>query len=180
MGGIDTTRFFPSSNKILQLVVFIKRKRRIDYSGDYILAQAPFDSKTESDFWRLVYQVQPRLMVLLTATENNNGEAVVRKFFPEPKQQREYGEGRNLSVSCTRVDQVSSPFFGKILVRPATRAFEAVLFESRFPLASSCVIHVRPEMSFPRYPCCSLCALAIFNSFSATFCSLPCNTSIVP
>uniref|UniRef100_A0A915APL2 Uncharacterized protein n=1 Tax=Parascaris univalens TaxID=6257 RepID=A0A915APL2_PARUN len=102
-----------------------------DKAGDYILAQAPFDSKTESDFWRLVYQVQPRLMVLLTATENNIGGAVVRKFFPQPKEQREYGEERNLNVSCTRVDQENDNDTYEIrLLGPGQRANAAI----RIPL----------------------------------------------
>ncbi|VDK43254.1 unnamed protein product [Anisakis simplex] len=72
---------------------------------DYILAQAPFDSTTEFDFWRLVYQVRPRLIVLLTAIEDKDGTAIIRKFFPAQKQQRDFGDAKPISVQCVRVDQ---------------------------------------------------------------------------
>ncbi|KHN73337.1 Tyrosine-protein phosphatase Lar-like [Toxocara canis] len=93
---------------------------------DYILAQAPFDSNTENDFWRLAYQVQPRLIVLLTALENRDGGVLVRKFFPGPKQQREYGDGKNLSVQCTRVDQENdNDTYEILLLGPGQRSNSA-------------------------------------------------------
>uniref|UniRef100_A0A915BAA2 Tyrosine-protein phosphatase domain-containing protein n=1 Tax=Parascaris univalens TaxID=6257 RepID=A0A915BAA2_PARUN len=77
-----------------------------DKIDGYILAQAPFDDSTESDFWRLVYQERPRLIVLLSALTGADDKKLLRNFWPnEAKLERRFVNGY-IVVRCNSVDQV--------------------------------------------------------------------------
>ena len=42
--------------------------------SEYILAQAPFNGQTEFDFWRLVWQEWPSVILLLTPVAGPNNQ----------------------------------------------------------------------------------------------------------
>ncbi|KAI6208208.1 hypothetical protein M3Y96_00090900 [Aphelenchoides besseyi] len=76
-----------------------------DKADGYILAQAPFDEATETDFWRMAYQQRPTLIVLLTALVSAGGKRLCKNFWPSlAKQEREYAQG-SLRVRCQAMDQ---------------------------------------------------------------------------
>uniref|UniRef100_A0A0M3HTK7 Tyrosine-protein phosphatase domain-containing protein n=2 Tax=Ascaris TaxID=6251 RepID=A0A0M3HTK7_ASCLU len=76
-----------------------------DKIDGYILAQAPFDDSTESDFWRLVYQERPRLIVLLSTLTDADDKKLMRNFWPsEAKLERRFVKGY-IVVRCNSVDQ---------------------------------------------------------------------------
>ncbi|CAG9532814.1 unnamed protein product [Cercopithifilaria johnstoni] len=54
-----------------------------DRSDGYLLAQAPFDETTESDFWRMIFQTGVKLIVLLTDVNNLEGNRIIKHFWPE-------------------------------------------------------------------------------------------------
>ncbi|CEF67650.1 Protein-tyrosine phosphatase, receptor/non-receptor type domain and Protein-tyrosine/Dual specificity phosphatase domain and Protein-tyrosine phosphatase, catalytic domain-containing protein [Strongyloides ratti] len=61
-----------------------------DKVGRYVLAQAPFDEYTESDFWRLVSTAKPNMIVLLAATLDDKGVAYIPQFWCTGKKQKRY------------------------------------------------------------------------------------------
>uniref|UniRef100_A0A915Q129 Tyrosine-protein phosphatase domain-containing protein n=1 Tax=Setaria digitata TaxID=48799 RepID=A0A915Q129_9BILA len=70
----------------------------------YILAQAPFNEGTESDFWRMIFETSPKLIILLTDTHNREGNRLVKHFWPESKaNHRNYPE-TNIKVNYTKGD----------------------------------------------------------------------------
>ncbi|MFH4982199.1 hypothetical protein AB6A40_008908 [Gnathostoma spinigerum] len=70
----------------------------------YILAQAPFDDVTQSDFWRMVYQIVPQLVILLTATSGSDGRAKTLKFWPMEKEERIFAANK-IKVKSTHMEQ---------------------------------------------------------------------------
>ena len=74
--------------------------------GGYILAQAPFSEKTEGDFWRLCWQYQPQLIVLLSAFAQGKTK-LVRDFFPLKKGEK-VAAGGSIRVRVTNVERVRS------------------------------------------------------------------------
>ncbi|VDK70557.1 unnamed protein product [Litomosoides sigmodontis] len=75
-----------------------------DRPDRYILAQAPFDEATESDFWRLIVQTGAKLIVLLTDLNNREGCRIIKHFWPESNATaRSYPEA-NIKVNCTMSD----------------------------------------------------------------------------
>uniref|UniRef100_A0A7E4VS07 Tyrosine-protein phosphatase domain-containing protein n=1 Tax=Panagrellus redivivus TaxID=6233 RepID=A0A7E4VS07_PANRE len=75
-----------------------------DRPGGYILAQAPFEDQTESDFWRMCFQTKPSIIVLLTSLVGTGGKRMAKNFWPNAKQEREFCQG-NIRVRCTSMDQ---------------------------------------------------------------------------
>ncbi|VDM45379.1 unnamed protein product [Toxocara canis] len=76
-----------------------------DKIDGYVLAQAPFDDDTESDFWRVVYQERPKLIVLLSTLTGEDGRKLMRNFWPsEAKEERRFVKGY-IVVRCNSVDQ---------------------------------------------------------------------------
>uniref|UniRef100_A0AC34F805 Uncharacterized protein n=1 Tax=Panagrolaimus sp. ES5 TaxID=591445 RepID=A0AC34F805_9BILA len=75
-----------------------------DKAGGYILAQAPFDEHTETDFWRMTYQCKPLLIILLTSLVGSGGKRMAKNFWPNSKQEREFCQG-NIRVRCSNMVQ---------------------------------------------------------------------------
>ena len=66
----------------------------------YILAQAPFDEQTETDFWRMVFQQKPLVVILLAnvqVRENEKTREYERERERERKRERERCTYRNLN-----------------------------------------------------------------------------------
>uniref|UniRef100_A0A0N5C8B0 Tyrosine-protein phosphatase domain-containing protein n=1 Tax=Strongyloides papillosus TaxID=174720 RepID=A0A0N5C8B0_STREA len=61
-----------------------------DKINRYLLAQAPFDEYTESDFWRLVSTAKPCMIVLLAATLDDKGVTYIPQFWCTEKKQKKY------------------------------------------------------------------------------------------
>ncbi|MCP9264128.1 hypothetical protein DINM_022132 [Dirofilaria immitis] len=74
-----------------------------DRPDGYILAQAPFNKMTESDFWRMIIQTDTKLIVLLTDIYNREGNRLIRHFWPESK-----ANTRNYSETDIKVNYASS------------------------------------------------------------------------
>ncbi|EFO19262.1 hypothetical protein LOAG_09231 [Loa loa] len=73
-------------------------------SDGYILAQAPFDETTESDFWRMIVQTGTKLIVLLTDVNNREGNRLIKHFWPQSNaNSRNYAKA-NVKVNCTESD----------------------------------------------------------------------------
>jgi protein tyrosine phosphatase len=76
-------------------------------SDGYILAQAPFDDNTESDFWRLVFKFKPMMIVLLGSLMGADGTPRIKSFWPKEKQERQYAK-ESIRLRCLTRDQVKS------------------------------------------------------------------------
>ncbi|CAD5214835.1 unnamed protein product [Bursaphelenchus xylophilus] len=74
-----------------------------DQPNGYVLAQAPFDQDTEVDFWRMVNQIKPCLIVLCTSTNGADGQKQIKDFWPTSKAERGY-YGGDLTVKCTLME----------------------------------------------------------------------------
>ncbi|KAK6054862.1 hypothetical protein COOONC_07633, partial [Cooperia oncophora] len=53
-----------------------------DEKNGYVLSQAPFSSETEELFWRMVVDVNPKIILVLGSLANASGP-VMRRFWPE-------------------------------------------------------------------------------------------------
>ncbi|OZC07647.1 Protein-tyrosine phosphatase, partial [Onchocerca flexuosa] len=76
-----------------------------DRADGYILAQAPFNETTESDFWRMIIQTGTKLIVLLTDIHDQEGNRLVKHFWPESTT-----NSRSYSESNVKVNYVKSGF----------------------------------------------------------------------
>ncbi|GMS87237.1 hypothetical protein PENTCL1PPCAC_9412, partial [Pristionchus entomophagus] len=56
----------------------------------YILSQSPFDSETEFDFWRMVSQTKPALIVVLTNVKKGDSNCI-RQFWPSTQEMKDFG-----------------------------------------------------------------------------------------
>ncbi|VDM91754.1 unnamed protein product [Onchocerca ochengi] len=73
-----------------------------DRADNYILAQAPFNETTESDFWRMIIQTGTKLIVLLTDIHDQEGNRLVKHFWPESKaNSRSYSE-TNIKINYAK------------------------------------------------------------------------------
>ncbi|CEF62213.1 Protein-tyrosine phosphatase, receptor/non-receptor type domain and Protein-tyrosine/Dual specificity phosphatase domain and Protein-tyrosine phosphatase, catalytic domain-containing protein [Strongyloides ratti] len=63
-----------------------------DKKNRYILAQAPFDDNTESDFWRMVISVHPSMILFLSGDSNDEKDRTrIPQFWPSKGDKRVYG-----------------------------------------------------------------------------------------
>ncbi|VDO26717.1 unnamed protein product [Brugia timori] len=75
-----------------------------DRPDGFILAQAPFDETTESDFWRMIIQTNTKLIVLLTDVNNREGNRLIKHFWPESDANSRNYTGANIKVNYTKSD----------------------------------------------------------------------------
>ncbi|GMR49749.1 hypothetical protein PMAYCL1PPCAC_19944, partial [Pristionchus mayeri] len=61
-----------------------------DKKKGYILSQAPFDGETEFDFWRMVSQTKPSLIVVLTDVKKGDNN-FIRQFWPNQQEMKDFG-----------------------------------------------------------------------------------------
>ncbi|GMT18554.1 hypothetical protein PFISCL1PPCAC_9851 [Pristionchus fissidentatus] len=66
----------------------------------YILCQAPFDGETEFDFWRMVSQTKPALIVVLTNVKKGDSNCI-RQFWPAEREMKDFGF---INVKCEETD----------------------------------------------------------------------------
>ncbi|KAF8371091.1 hypothetical protein PRIPAC_77520 [Pristionchus pacificus] len=67
----------------------------------YILSQAPYDSETEFDFWRMVSQTKPSLIVVLTNIKKGDTN-FIRQFWPNQQELKDFGFIR---IKCEDFDE---------------------------------------------------------------------------
>ncbi|VDK52433.1 unnamed protein product [Anisakis simplex] len=77
-----------------------------DKIDGYILAQAPFDDDTESDFWRMIYQERPKLIVILSTLDAPDGRKLMRSFWPRAVREERPSANGYLMVRNNSIDEV--------------------------------------------------------------------------
>lgn len=66
----------------------------------YILSQAPYDGETEFDFWRMVSQTKPSLIVVLTNIKKGDTNCI-RQFWPNQQEMKDFGF---IKIKCEEFD----------------------------------------------------------------------------
>lgn len=81
---------------------FAKQFSEYKFTDGYILAQAPFDGTTESDFWRMIAQTGAKLVVLLTDVTDDEGSRLIKHFWPEMSAKKRNYAKANVKVNCAQ------------------------------------------------------------------------------
>ncbi|VDM98511.1 unnamed protein product [Thelazia callipaeda] len=101
----------------------------------YILAQAPFDETTESDFWRMIYQTNAKLIVLLTDVHNREGNRLIKHFWPDSNANTRTYSHTQIKVEYTSCENIATcDLYNFVITGPAPSArtpFEIMMLHYR-------------------------------------------------